>query len=205
MLRVGLIGSGIFARETYIPNILANADKVALTAVLSRTAESIEQLLQLITPSCSRSNDNLSSSVQKFIGSTGEEAFFNNAKSVCDAVIIVVPIPLLGKYVERCLQSGLHVLSEKPVAVTSTDAARLISLYRTIKMTKNNILWHVAENYRFEPAVLFARSLVQKQACKPKTFMLTALRQQTPTSKYAVTTWRATPDYKGSYVLDGGK
>jgi predicted dehydrogenase len=38
----------------------------------------------------------------------------------------------------------------------------------------------------------------------PKSFALTALRQQSVTSKNAVTTWRAKPAYHGSYILDGG-
>ena len=65
-------------------------------------------------------------------------------------------------------------------------------------------MWHVAENYRLEPGILHARNLVRQHSLPPKSFSLLALRQQAADSKYAVTTWRAKPDYNGSFVLDGG-
>jgi predicted dehydrogenase len=202
VIRISIIGAGIFVKDTYIPNIEANRHRIKLTAILSRSAQSIDEVSQLLSDG--------GEGVQRFVGPEGEEEFFLRAKEVCDAAIVVVPIPLLGKYVERCLRSGLHVLSEKPVAMTSDEAGSLIERYRGgIEVTngiqlEKGIMWHVAENYRLEPAVQYAADFVKNHHLRPKSFALTALRQQSVTSKYAVTTWRATPQYKGSYVLDGG-
>jgi predicted dehydrogenase len=193
-IRVAVIGAGIFTRMTYIPNLLENSDRVKLTAILSRTLPPIEETLAML-------DKEVADHVVKFVGSAGEEAFFARAKELCDAVLIVVPIPLLARYVELCMASGLHILSEKPVAMTSGEATELIALYRGQERTA---LWHVAENYRLEPAVVYARNLVRKHSLTPKSFSLIALRQQSTTSKYAVTTWRAKPAYNGSFVLDGG-
>jgi predicted dehydrogenase len=193
-VRVALIGAGIFARETYIPNLLAHKDRVKLVAVLSRSKEPIDEALALL--------EDEGAGVQKFFGSDGEESFFAQASDICDAVVLAVPIPLLGKYIERCLALDLHLLSEKPVAATSAQAARLVSIYRQ-KALRSGV-WCVAENYRLEPAVTFASDIVRRHPSAPKNFSLMALRQQSPTSKYAVTAWRAQPDYKGSFVLDGG-
>lgn len=192
--RVALIGAGIFARETYIPNVQAHESRVKLTAILSRSPEPIEEALSLLKDG--------GSGVLKFFGSDGEDNFFARARDICDAVIIAVPIPLLGKYIERCLALNLHVLSEKPVAATSAEAARLVAIYRQDASRLG--LWHVAENYRLEPAVTCASDIVRRHPGAPKAFSLMALRQQSPTSKYAVTTWRAQPQHKGSFVLDGG-
>lgn len=164
-----------------------------MTAILSRSAEPVERTLELLGVHAA--------DTEQFIGPDGEERFFDTAKDICDAVIIVVPIPLLGKYVERCLSVGLHVLSEKPVAMTSVEATRLIALYRE---GLGGVMWHVGENYRVEPAVMYARDIVKNRPTKPKTFALLALRQQSATSKYAATSWRASPQYNGSFVLDGG-
>ena len=194
LVRVAIIGAGIFARETHIPNVLANKHRVKLTAILSRSQEPIDEALALLGDE--------GHGVQKFFGSDGEDNFFACARDICDAVVIAVPIPLLGKYIERCLALNIHVLSEKPVAATSAEAVRLVATYR--QNVPRSGLWCVAENYRFEPAVTFASGIVRTHPKAPKTFALTALRQQSPTSKYAVTTWRAQPDYKGSFVLDGG-
>ena len=196
-LRLAILGAGIFVRDTYLPNIEATRGRCKLTAMLSRSAESVDEALALLSDG--------GDDVARFVGSEGEARFFASARDLCDAVIIVVPIPLLGGYVEKCLSLGLHILSEKPVAVTSDEATRLINLYRQPGRPSGSGLWHVAENYRLEPSVLYARDVVaSKSPLRPKTFALTCIRQQSPTSKYAVTAWRAQPSYRGSYVLDGG-
>lgn len=192
--RIAIIGAGIFVRDTYIPNINNNKNDVILTAILSRSIESIDETLKLL--------DNKDNAISKFVGEQGEIDFFANANDFCDAVIIVCPIPLLAKYIEKCLSIGIHVLSEKPVAMTSIEATRLIAYYRKNQINKS--LWHVAENYRLEPAVKYATELIKEQSIRPKSFSLIALRQQSLTSKFAVTKWRAKPEYHGSYVLDGG-
>ena len=196
-MRIAIIGAGIFVRETYVPNFIANAGRVQLTAVLSRSAGPIDEIISLYLDGTSNSEIK----IHKFVGAGGESAFFSQAREICDAVVIAVPIPLLGHYIERCLAIGLSILSEKPVAMNSTEAQRLIAFYE-----QQNIpgLWHVAENYRLEPAVAYASNLVRSHSSSPKAFALTAIRQQTPTAKYAVTPWRVTPEYAGSFVLDGG-
>eukprot|EP01033_Poteriospumella_lacustris_P008912 gene8912-6398_t len=197
MIRVGVIGAGIFVKETYLPLVAAHRDKVTLTAILSRSAGPIESCLEVLSEG--------SADVRRFVGAEGEEAFFAQATALCDAVIVVVPIPLLAQYVEKCLQVGLAVLSEKPVAANSSTARELIGSYREWRRERPSMgLWHVAENYRLESSIVYARTLVRDHARPPKTFALTCIRQQTPTAKYAVTEWRAQPTYHGSFVLDGG-
>ena len=151
VVRVALIGAGIFARETYIPNLSAHGGRVQLVAILSRRLEPIDEAVALLKDG--------GAAVQKFYGDDGEEKFFASARSICDAVIIAVPIPLLGRYIERCMALDLHVLSEKPVAATSSEASQLIATYRSKR--PRPATWHVAENYRLEPAVTFAASIVR--------------------------------------------
>lgn len=197
MIRVGIIGAGIFVKETYIPLLAANRDKVTLTAILSRSAGPMESCLETLQEG--------KEAVHRFVEAEGEEAFFAQAKTLCDAVIVVVPIPLLAQYVEKCLNVGLAVLSEKPVAANSSTARNLISSYREWRQERPSMgLWHVAENYRLESSIVYASTLVRDHPSPPKTFALTCIRQQSPTAKYAVTEWRAKPAYHGSFVLDGG-
>jgi predicted dehydrogenase len=99
-VRVGLIGAGIFARDTYIPNLDANSGRARLTAILSRTPEPIEETLALLN-----GGKGDGGTVKRYIGAEGEERFFAEASEICDAVIIVVPIPLLGTYVHICLKT----------------------------------------------------------------------------------------------------
>jgi len=218
-IRVAIIGSGIFVRDTYIPNLIANHSRIRLTAILSRTMESIQQTLLLLLTNNEQKDsnviedsnhnnaylyDNNGDDIMKYAGSEGEECFFTEVSKICDAVIIVVPIPLFSKYIERCLLLNLHILSVKPIAMTSNDAKRLITLYQYQQINYKTLSWHVAENYRMEPAIQYAAQLVRNYHLQPKTFTLLAIRQQTTTSKYAITPWRNKPDYHGSYILDGG-
>ena len=193
-IRIGVIGAGIFVRETYIPNIEDNSNLVKLTAIVSKSFESIEEVSKLLK--------NQDTDFRRFAGADGEDQFFLEASDICDAVIIAVPIPLLGHYIERCISLNLHILSEKPVAMTSVYAQRLISKYHE-NLRPGKPLWHVAENYRLEPAVQYASELVRRHSMAPKTFTLTVLRQQSATSKFAVTSWRKEPEYNGSVVFDG--
>jgi predicted dehydrogenase len=194
MKRIALIGSGIFAKETYIKHISEYSDKVTLTAILSRSEASIEDALTIL--------GDKGKFVTRFFGTTAENDFFNCISELCDGVVIVVPIPLLAYYVEKCRHHNLNILSEKPIAMTSEDGQRLLSLYTQIP--NRNFTWHVAENYRLEPAICYAAHLVSNHHIRPKSFTLIALRQQSANSKFAVTAWRTTPQYHGSYVLDGG-
>lgn len=83
--------------------------------------ESIESTLQLLSSNKHKDNNNINNNhnngsnnndnfyqnfdnnIIKYAGNNGEENFFTEACNICDAVIIVVPIPLLSKYIERCL------------------------------------------------------------------------------------------------------
>ena len=146
--RFALIGCGIFARETYVPHFVRlRGHGVRLTAVVSKSGASADAAIAAL--------GHYDGVVMRFVDD--EDSFFLRAKEVCDAVVICVPIPLLGKIVAKCLAAGLHVLSEKPVAMTSEEARSLIH----VKEEKfPNLVWLVAENYRCEPAVLAAQQIL---------------------------------------------
>lgn len=66
MPRIAIIGAGIFVRETYIPNLLANTgNNVKFTAILSRSKPSVDESLALL--------NNENDEIKTFIGSEGEE------------------------------------------------------------------------------------------------------------------------------------
>eukprot|EP00937_MAST-01D_sp_MAST-1D-sp2_P008052 g8052.t1 len=68
-----------------------------------------------------------------------------------EAVCVALPVALQPAVVLRCLDAGLHVLSEAPVAHTSGAARALLAAYRS-RHEAQGVVWRVAENYRFEPA-----------------------------------------------------
>ena len=61
---------------------------------------------------------------QQYPGLRVEADFHALLDGTIDAVIIAVPHPMHCAIAAKCLQSGLHVLTEKPVDVSVTAAER---------------------------------------------------------------------------------
>ena len=108
------------------------------------------------------------------------ERFLSEQK--IEAVIVTVPIHLLHSVVKECLKAGKHVLSEKPISSTIQEARSLLSFYRQQEKEreKENVVWGVAENYRWEGAFLCAREWLPSS---PLSFQLRAFLTIAPDNK----------------------
>lgn len=73
-----------------------------------------------------------------------------------DAVTIAVPTRLHYEVAERCLQQGLHVLLEKPIATTLKHAQTLINL-----AVRHNRVLQIGHLERFNPAILALETTMQ--------------------------------------------
>src|SRR5437867_8392278 len=65
-----------------------------------------------------------------------------------DAAIIATPTSTHREVAEECLQAGVHVLVEKPIAATVEDAEAVVSLAQTVNRTLM-----VGHTFLFNPAV----------------------------------------------------
>jgi predicted dehydrogenase len=83
-----------------------------------------------------------------------------------DAVYLAVPNHLHCDYTVRAAKAGIHVLCEKPMAVTVADCKTMIKAARD-----NNIKLMVAYRLHLEPANLYAVEVVQSgQLGEPRIF-----------------------------------
>lgn len=57
----------------------------------------------------------------------------------------------------RAMEAGCHVIVEKPMALTTVEADRMIEIAR-----KNNVMLATDHNYLFNPCIIKARQLVQR-------------------------------------------
>src|SRR5688572_30980504 len=73
-----------------------------------------------------------------------------------DAVVICSPNHLHESHILAALSAGLHVLVEKPLAMTATSAARIL---RAVE--KHGRVVMVGMNHRYRPDVQIVRSFVQ--------------------------------------------
>jgi predicted dehydrogenase len=108
-LRLGLLGCADIAQRRALPS-LARLRSFTLTAVASRDAGRAKRF------------------AERFGGTpvTGYEELL--ARDDLDAVYVPLPAALHARWAQRALDAGLHVLVEKPAAVTPDEARRLTRL-----------------------------------------------------------------------------
>lgn len=147
-LRVAVLGAGIFTTNSHIPTIQKHPKVFQCIAVWSRSEESVNKLVEKKFPG--------DAPPQVYSGDDGLNEVLKNDK--VEAVIIALPLDVQPHYVTLALQSGKHVLSEKPIAATVEEAKKMVDLYR--QQYSSQVLWSVAENYRYEPAILRAAEVV---------------------------------------------
>jgi predicted dehydrogenase len=88
------------------------------------------------------------------------------AASRADAVYITLPNSLHREYTERAARAGVHVLCEKPMAVTVPDCQAMIDVTR-----QNEVRLMIAYRLHFEEASLRALEIVRKgQLGDPRLF-----------------------------------
>lgn len=196
---VGLIGSGVFAREAHLPNLrpLIKSGRVEVRAIWSRTAKSAEALASLYVADGLKG----SSTPKVLFGDRGRADLL--AIEEIDAVLIAVAIGQLSPVALEALRAGKHVLAEKPLASDAEEGYQ--ALVEHAAMKEGRPLYCVAENFRCEAALLKAASIA-KELGSPISLELAAHMTMTAGSKYAFG-WRldaANLGYIGGQLLDGG-
>lgn len=111
-VRLGILGAGWFASRRHIPDAV-KCPSVTLTALCRRDADSRQRM------------------AEKF-GISAEQAFESWEvmldKAELDAVLIATPNNLHFAQAKAALEHGLHVLLEKPMTITASDANALVVL-----------------------------------------------------------------------------
>lgn len=183
MIRLALIGAGIWAHDSLRPMLLALADRYMVVAVQSRTLDKAATLAQTF-PNAPRATDDLDSVL-------GDPSI--------DAVVVAVPIPLLPTISEAALRSGKHVLSEKPIALDVATARYLMTLQQPGQV------WMIGEQWRYEDALLKAQAMIRKGEIGDLILgHCPVFSSMAPGNKYFETTWRKRGGYPGGALLDGG-
>ena len=74
-----------------------------------------------------------------------------------DLIDIVTPNNTHAEIAIAAAEAGKHVICEKPLAMNLEQAQRMLHAVR-----KNNVVHMICHNYRFAPAVQFAKKLIQE-------------------------------------------
>ncbi len=140
-IRYGVVGLGHIAQVAVLP-AFAHAENSELTALVSDDPEKLEKLGRKYRVKA------------RFSYQQYDECL---RSGMLDAVYIALPNHLHREYTERAARAGVHVLCEKPMAVTEEDCLAMIRVTE-----ENGVKLMVAYRLHFEEANLKAIELVQQ-------------------------------------------
>jgi predicted dehydrogenase len=171
-IRLALVGTGLFAQDAHLPALQTLGDRFQIVAVYSRSRANAEALAAQIP-----------GSPQIY---TDLDVLLANAD--VEAVDVILPIEVLPDAVEKSLQAGKHVISEKPLA---PDVATGRHLIQTYNRASNHQVWMIAENYRYEESFRRAGAVVRSGEIGALVLAeWTLLLPTLPGNKYYGTDWR---------------
>ncbi len=181
-IRIAVVGAGIFTREAHVPALKALGDTFEIVAVCSRTRASAELVAR-------QAGDNVEVE-------TDLDVLL--ARKDIDAVDIVLPIDTMPPVILQALQSGKHVISEKPIAPDVAEGMELIQ-------AQTGGVWMVAENMRYLPAVEYAAAMVARGEIGGIVLASWTIGNvMRPSNRYYNTAWRRGGEFPGGFLLDGG-
>src|SRR5438105_8425850 len=112
-IRLAVVGSGDVARRRYLPMLASLADRVDVVACCDTSAEALEGTTTIARATWPK-----------------VKGFRDLAECLraggLDAAVDLTPAPAHAAVNQQCLDAGLAVYSEKPLAGTLRDADRLI-------------------------------------------------------------------------------
>ncbi|HUR29542.1 MAG TPA: Gfo/Idh/MocA family oxidoreductase [Planctomycetota bacterium] len=140
-VRYALVGLGYIAQIAVLPAFLHAQANSELVALVSGDPKKRDQLARKYK-------------VEKTYDYEGFDDCLHSGE--IDAVFLALPNSLHGEYAVRAANAGIHVLCEKPLAVSSDECEEIIQAAAT-----NNVKLMVAYRLHFEASNLHAIEIVQ--------------------------------------------
>lgn len=138
-LKMGIIGVGGIAQDRHIPAYLELKDQVELTAVQDLNVDRAQEV------------------AAKF-GFTHVFQDYQDLFEQVDAVTICTPNKFHPEIAIQALEAGVHVLSEKPMAITSKECEDMIAASE-----KTNTRLSIAYHYRHTQEARVAKQAILNQ------------------------------------------
>jgi len=138
-VRVGVIGAGVWAVQSHIPTLIKRTNEVELTGL------------------CRLGLEEAKKTAEKFGFWRFSEDYREILALQLDYVIVSSPALLHFEHARAALESGAHVLLEKPVTLTTSDCKELLKLAKSNQL---NVLIPYGWNYM--PIFLRAQELIEQ-------------------------------------------
>ncbi len=183
-IRLGIIGTGIAARDIHLPALTKLKDKFEIVAVCNHTEPK----------------------AKKYAEMAGGVPYVLDYKEILamddiEAVDIVLPIHLNYDVTLNALKAGKHVMVEKPIASNLEDAAKMREFPRQFPLRT----MMVAEHFRYSPRIIRTREWLDEGFIgKPYAIFWDVCIHMNSENKYYHTSWRLQHQYPGGFITDGG-
>jgi glucose-fructose oxidoreductase len=177
-VRFAVVGLGHIAQVAVLP-AFKNAENCQLTALVSDNAAKSREVAEMY-------------GVEHVVDYERYDALL--ASGEVDAVYIALPNSMHCEYAERAARAGVHVLCEKPMAVTEDECKRMITAAE-----RNGVKLMIAYRLHFEEANLQAVEIVKSgRIGEPRVFSSTFTMQVEPGNV------RVRPELGGGTLYDIG-
>lgn len=138
-LRLGVIGAGSWSVASHLPNLQRRGDDIEFVGVARKGREHLER-------------------IQSQYGfRVASEDYRDVLDAGADIVVVASPSSLHHEHAKAALESGAHVMVEKPVAINPADAWDLVE---TAERTGRHLL--IAFGWNYQPLAIGARELMEE-------------------------------------------
>ena len=184
-LKLGIIGTGIAARELHWPALKQMPDRYQVVAVANRSRDKAEAFADMV----GLKSASVYSDYCQLL-----------ARDDLDVVDLALPPQLNYKVARAAAESGMHVICEKPIAITMEEAHAMVAL-----SSEFGIQVLIAENFRYDNAIRKAKMLLDEGKINSP-FMLSYQYVQPvpPSDEIASRPWRQQPAHAGGCLSDHG-
>ncbi|MGO9481606.1 MAG: Gfo/Idh/MocA family protein [Candidatus Kryptoniota bacterium] len=182
-IKLGIIGTGIAARELHLPPLQNLKDKFEIAMVCNHTEPKAKEF-------------------SKLAGGAPYVLDYHELlkNQEIEAVDIILPVELNLAVTQDALEAGKHVIVEKPIASNLQDAKVM-----TTFVQKYERVMMVAENYRYNPVFNRVKEMIHDgRIGEPYSVFWDQFTVTGADNQYAKTKWRINHKYPGGFVTDAG-
>lgn len=184
-LNLGIIGTGVAARILHWPALKQLSDRYRIVAVANRTRSKGVAFADMI--------------------GLDRSAVYTDYRELLtrddvDVVDLALPPSMNVEAATAAARAGIHVICEKPLAITLEGARAIAALPGTF-----DVKVFVAENFRYENSVRQARAIIDEGVVEPPFLICYKWMQPVPPDdEIASRPWRQAPEHAGGFLSDHG-
>ncbi|MBA2468269.1 MAG: Gfo/Idh/MocA family oxidoreductase [Chloroflexia bacterium] len=186
-IRLGVIGTGLAVERLHWPALKRLREEYSIVGFANHSRPKAEHFANYAGVSM----DEYAADYHDLLG-----------RSDLDAVLISLPIPMNYPVTKAALETGKHVICEKPAGVDDAEGRRFIELVKAYP----DLTVLITENSFYQDTARLARSLIDRgELGRLHLASWRTVSQLVPKAgEFSSTPWRHDPGYEGGPHLDAG-